>query len=595
MSIKRGMQRAWHKFLQTNFNVFMRSGQNLDKQRKYQHIEIQQQFQDMENERKKQRLLLIEYKKKMKKKLIEQQLDYLNKQKELGIINSKGYSEEQKQLLEETKKLEGIKTAEQFDSVEQYAKEMMKKQLELKNENAQTIYKITSDKDEEDLKEELMIALSKINSELEQIKVTKQELEQVNTKIEELEPDYILITGMKKQLVLNQIAYYEFQSRNLQGFNLHPETMKAIEKIHYDVDHNIPVKRELLFEVCPELFEAELETMEKIERDKILAKRPRLDSNDSSVIKVTEKYPKHDELPKPLHPLEQIKVDEYEMRDFVYRKCGQFAQKWAEHIYIKREAGFANVHLVLENIELKPEEKLTEEEKELKKDLQELKKINQDFAHFCELLKEKAIQEQKKLQIPEFVKQNKKLEAAWIEKWETLVGNSYEFSESLLIPDNSNTNENQFDHILQEYRRADIKSLIEQSNEEYKKIVGGDEPVRARDPKEKNVNLIQKLNILSEVMNQLPEREERKLIPQFVGQVTYSDHPEEKRILLTEMTKILFLNNQNPKKYNVEFWANHFNLEPQKLRNIFNYISYAIPDVTNEKETGKVFRFIYES
>lgn len=66
----------------------------------------------MEKERKKQRLLLIEYKKKMKKRLIEQQLDYLNKQKELGIINAKGYNQEQRELLEESKKMEGIKTAE---------------------------------------------------------------------------------------------------------------------------------------------------------------------------------------------------------------------------------------------------------------------------------------------------------------------------------------------------------------------------------------------------------------------------------------------------------------------------------------------------
>lgn len=186
--------------------------------------------------------------------------------------------------------------------------------------------------------------------------------------------------------------------------------MKAIEKVHYNVDHNIPIKRELLFEVCPELFEGEMETLEKIERDKILARRPRLDSNESSVLRVIEKYDKHDALPKPLHPLEQIKVEEYEMRDFVYRKCGQFSQKWGMHIFQKKNQGYATVNLIFENIEIKPEEKLTEEEKELKKDLQELKKINSDFAKFCELLKERAIVEQKKLQIPAFVKQNKHLE-----------------------------------------------------------------------------------------------------------------------------------------------------------------------------------------
>lgn len=56
-----------------------------------------------------------------------------------------------------------------------------------------------------------------------------------------------------------------------------------------------------MFEVCPELFEAEMETMEKIDRDRILAKRPRLDSNDSSILKVIEKIPKPGEIVKPLH------------------------------------------------------------------------------------------------------------------------------------------------------------------------------------------------------------------------------------------------------------------------------------------------------
>jgi hypothetical protein len=84
-----------------------------------------------------------------------------------------------------------------------------------------------------------------------------------------------------------------------------------------------------------------------------------------------------------------------------------------------------------------------------------------------------------------------------------------------------------------------------------------------------------------------------------------SDAPEEKRILVDELPKVLFLNNRDPKKvylslifnnnnskYTLNFWADHFNIDPAKLRNIFNFISYAVPDVTNEKETGRVFRFI---
>lgn len=47
--------------------------------------------------------------------------------------------------------------------------------------------------------------------------------------------------------------------------------------------------------------------------------------------------------------------------------------------------------------------------------------------------------------------------------------------------------------------------------------MGGDEPIRLRDVKEKNVNLLQKLNILTDVMNSLPDKEEKNRIPHFSG------------------------------------------------------------------------------
>jgi hypothetical protein len=35
---------------------------------------------------------------------------------------------------------------------------------------------------------------------------------------------------------------------------LNPETMKNIETVHYHVMNNLPIKRERLYEVVPELF-----------------------------------------------------------------------------------------------------------------------------------------------------------------------------------------------------------------------------------------------------------------------------------------------------------------------------------------------------
>lgn len=54
----------------------------------------------------------------------------------------------------------------------------------------------------------------------------------------------------------------------------HPEVLKNFEVLHYHVEHNLPVEKELLFELVPELFIHEInkldwEDRQRFERDKI--------------------------------------------------------------------------------------------------------------------------------------------------------------------------------------------------------------------------------------------------------------------------------------------------------------------------------------
>ena len=51
------------------------------------------------------------------------------------------------------------------------------------------------------------------------------------------------------------------------------------------------------------------------------------------------------------------------------------------------------------------------------------------------------------------------------------------------------------------------------------------------------------------------------------------------------------MNNNDPKKYNLEFFAEHFNIYPNKLRNIFNFIGY--PIVGENGQVEEMLRFIY--
>ena len=43
--------------------------------------------------------------------------------------------------------------------------------------------------------------------------------------------------------------------------------------------------------------------------------------------------------------------------------------------------------------------------------------------------------------------------------------------------------------------------------------------------------------------------------------------PTEKRILVDEIFKVLYMNNLDPETYTISFWADYFNISPATIRN----------------------------
>jgi hypothetical protein len=223
----KNLLRTWHKFLQGNFNFFKRGSMNVHKERKYEHIEIQKDFEEIERKRKHERLTLIEYKKKLRQQLLQSQLQLAQKEAQ-GLLN-----DGDKEIAKEAKKAEQISKTAAFKTFKDFSKNL--------KDSERQITESLKNRDINTLSEEI----KKVSQELESIKILKKELEVVEQKIEDLEPGYILLSGIDKKLVLNQITYYEFQYRILQGVVINPETLKAIETVHYHVEHNLPVRREV--------------------------------------------------------------------------------------------------------------------------------------------------------------------------------------------------------------------------------------------------------------------------------------------------------------------------------------------------------------
>jgi hypothetical protein len=65
--------------------------------------------------------------------------------------------------------------------------------------------------------------------------------------------------------------------------------------------------------------------------------------------------------------------------------------------------------------------------------------------------------------------------------------------------------------------------------------------------------------------------------------------PMEKRITVDEVYKVLMFNNRDPNTYNIQFWADHFKISPEVIRNIFNYLAFPVMD----QKTKKIDEVLY--
>jgi hypothetical protein len=55
---------------------------------------------------------------------------------------------------------------------------------------------------------------------------------------------------------------------------LHPEVLKGLEELHYHVEHNIPVEKEMLYTLVPELYIHQINKLGA--EDKKRFKKPRI-------------------------------------------------------------------------------------------------------------------------------------------------------------------------------------------------------------------------------------------------------------------------------------------------------------------------------
>ena len=83
-----------------------------------------------------------------------------------------------------------------------------------------------------------------------------------------------LISGIKKITVLGVIKYHYIKHSVFDDVHYHPEILKGLETLHYHVEHNIPIEKEMVYKMVPELFVHEINKLDWEDRKRF--EKPKL-------------------------------------------------------------------------------------------------------------------------------------------------------------------------------------------------------------------------------------------------------------------------------------------------------------------------------
>ena len=70
------------------------------------------------------------------------------------------------------------------------------------------------------------------------------------------------------------IKYHQIRQNLFEEVSLHPEILKNLEVLHYHVENNFPIEKELVYKLVPELFVHEINKLDV--RDQTRFKKPRI-------------------------------------------------------------------------------------------------------------------------------------------------------------------------------------------------------------------------------------------------------------------------------------------------------------------------------
>ena len=194
--------------------------------------------------------------------------------------------------------------------------------------------------------------------------------------IEEVKKSVIL-TGIKKDIVLGTIRYYSQCNALFTEFRLHPETEKMMEKIAYGAEYGLPVEKELLFKALPELFGSEIRHLSDEAQHKYLKPQATLGYVNNPQLADQKKHLLGRPLTNDQKLYQKIKL----MKLYHIDQARDFAEYYLPYLVERANTfGYQDENSYLEDLLVIDDAKLTDVEKRIVAEVHSLQKIEEDIA-----------------------------------------------------------------------------------------------------------------------------------------------------------------------------------------------------------------------
>lgn len=464
-----------------------------------------------------------------------------------------------------------------------------------------------------------------------QLEIQTEQRPLVLPQVEEIHKDQelVLLDDIEKECVLGLMEYYEYLDTFTGEFVNNQGFIQKCNDLFMRVSEDRPVKKELLLEICPELYTYEILSRDSPMSLEEMYKNLGLKEEEKAKVIELEKSTEGSlvvgglftnspyKLIPPIGPIpsehkfrvgnfsiwdpEDIKVREiyrhphyspYEIQRrivYIWSQVQKTYMESADTIETLEEK-LGSVGAVFSYLQVKGLACSPEEQKILD-GIEYIKRLMKEQYEFVNSVYEfHANHIILPFPMPDWLRDK------FLVAMKDMVENKMfdDLGKAMGLPDNGANMLKEIE--IREQKAYDAMVLDERDRKTVQKMLGekGDEMLVRRNLSEKDNELIRKMNLLSDTINVV-----KPLEP--VADFSSVYNPEEFRFkqnqnavmamnkeeLHTEnLVKVLYLNNMDPQEYNLEFWAETLNISTQRLRNIFYNFSYLVYE--NHQVVGKI-------